>query len=526
MTNEKQAALHREYGLLGAIIVIQMLIMLWFGAQKVGYHVDEYWTYGLANHYGGKTMELQEGVPYQADEIFLDYLTVAPEHAFDYENVWNNQREDVHPPFYYVLIHTICSLMPGVFSKWVGIAVNMVCLLFADLLLYQLAKELFGRIDFSLVTTALFGCSLCTVNMVLFIRMYALLTIAFLALALLFCRYYPKKSLDLRFCLLLWGIAVCGTMTQYYFLIYLFFLCLFFGVHLLVDRRWRDTARYMGALGAAGAACILIFPDMVRQIFGGSNRGKQAFESLAAKGSYGGYLKEYYGIINEQLFCRAFPAVLVVLLALLLAAICRKGVGRIEAGKLSRSRWAMLAFGVGGYFFLVVKIAPYRTLRYIMPISGIFLLFVLYLILWSAQRAFGRKTARRLFLAAALAFGCVILFGYGEIGIAYTYQETDAYVQAASCHRDKGAVYVYNKKWKIPASSRELEQYQEYVFVKKAGLREFIAESKEQPLIVYLMKDMDNEELIQEIYQGNAWFTKHEKLYENTYANVYCFYGG
>ena len=178
MTNEKQAALHREYGLLGAIIVIQMLIMLWFGAQKVGYHVDEYWTYGLANHYGGKTMELQEGVPYQADEIFLDYLTVAPEHAFDYENVWNNQREDVHPPFYYVLIHTICSLMPGVFSKWVGIAVNMVCLLFADLLLYQLAKELSGRIDFSLVTTALFGCSLCTVNMVLFIRMYALLTLS------------------------------------------------------------------------------------------------------------------------------------------------------------------------------------------------------------------------------------------------------------------------------------------------------------------------------------------------------------
>ena len=61
----------------------------------------------------------------QMYDAFMDYFTVQRGHEFDYATVWKNQSEDVHPPLYYVFVHTISSFFPGSFSKWFGLAVNI-----------------------------------------------------------------------------------------------------------------------------------------------------------------------------------------------------------------------------------------------------------------------------------------------------------------------------------------------------------------------------------------------------------------
>ena len=46
------------------------------GSKKVGYHCDEVWTYGLANHIDGISPEFDIGISYEGLGPFEDFVTV------------------------------------------------------------------------------------------------------------------------------------------------------------------------------------------------------------------------------------------------------------------------------------------------------------------------------------------------------------------------------------------------------------------------------------------------------------------
>lgn len=52
------------------------------------------------------------------------------------------QTYDVHPPFYYLLLHTVCSLFPGRFSKWSGIGLNIVLFVLSWSVLAKLTRRI------------------------------------------------------------------------------------------------------------------------------------------------------------------------------------------------------------------------------------------------------------------------------------------------------------------------------------------------------------------------------------------------
>lgn len=100
------------------VYLLCFLIAVWAVETKDYYDVDEVFTYGLSNHQYVDTTEMRpiEGQMYEpAGNAWYDYMVVHPDGRFDYANVWKNQREDVHPIFYYVLVHTISSFFPNQF---------------------------------------------------------------------------------------------------------------------------------------------------------------------------------------------------------------------------------------------------------------------------------------------------------------------------------------------------------------------------------------------------------------------------
>jgi len=186
--------------LIGLIMIISAIGMLYFGAQKEGYHVDEMYSYGLANseylpfmHFGESGYDVKDWMKeYGAGESFRDlfrnlrndfrilkeydyqfyntpiywdyqvaqansadtrtttwvsgkeyqeYLAVSKSNTFNYASVYYNQRGDVHPPFYYILLHTVCSVFPETFSKWYGLGINFLFLLMTQGLLYHMIKR-------------------------------------------------------------------------------------------------------------------------------------------------------------------------------------------------------------------------------------------------------------------------------------------------------------------------------------------------------------------------------------------------
>lgn len=94
-----------------AMLIILSVIVI---SSKKNFHIDEIFSYGLANFVGtgdiskGLGMQPEEGKIYKpAGTAYLEYMAVQPEQQFNVSNVWYNQSQDTHPPLYYLLLHLL-----------------------------------------------------------------------------------------------------------------------------------------------------------------------------------------------------------------------------------------------------------------------------------------------------------------------------------------------------------------------------------------------------------------------------------
>ena len=104
--------------LMTIIMVLQFLVASYFCIQKQGFHYDEYYSYYSSNVTYGLVPTDREWK--DVAEIISEFQVREGE-GFRYGLVKTMQSYDVHPPLYYMILHTICSLFPGIFFKFFGI---------------------------------------------------------------------------------------------------------------------------------------------------------------------------------------------------------------------------------------------------------------------------------------------------------------------------------------------------------------------------------------------------------------------
>lgn len=105
------------------LLILQMAVLLYYGGRKAGFHEDELYTYYSSNKTAGLFVNDRQWT--SQEDIRNDFVVLEGE-RFRYNVVRQMQSWDVHPPFYYFCFHTICSLFPDLFSKWLGITVNLI----------------------------------------------------------------------------------------------------------------------------------------------------------------------------------------------------------------------------------------------------------------------------------------------------------------------------------------------------------------------------------------------------------------
>ena len=124
-------------------LVMAVLLVVAIGS-KININLDEIYSYGLANYTKGLNLTVMENVKYEpASSAYMEYVTATD--RFNYKNVWQNQANDVHPPLYYTIVHTICSLMPGTFSFWYAGVINIFFSLCTLFFVQRLAYILGGK---------------------------------------------------------------------------------------------------------------------------------------------------------------------------------------------------------------------------------------------------------------------------------------------------------------------------------------------------------------------------------------------
>ena len=390
---------------LTVLLLIQSAVMVYYGSQKQGMHEDEYYTYYSSNRTNGFFYPDRTWI--ETAEIKKEFM-VLPSERFQFDMVRQVQSWDVHPPLYYQIFHAVCSFSPGVFSKWQGILTNLTAFLIGQVLLYSLAI-LMGRAlpmktaDMpaltGLLAAAAWGFSPAAVSMVMFIRMYAWLTM--FVLTSIYCHLLflnAKKrgvcpdgksarpeSLFTHVFLILTTIA--GFLTHYYFAVYLFFAGIVTVAVLWHRRNFRSMWTYIIGQGAALCLDVLFYPAAVSHILHGY-RGKEAQTAFFQADNLLLRWKYFAGLIRKMVLGNAgnriIMAVMILTGAVLSAALIFR---RKEAAAENVICPVFLLAVSAGYFAVVSKTALMlgdSSVRYLLPVCPLVILIVIYIFAASA----------------------------------------------------------------------------------------------------------------------------------------------
>ena len=558
---------NRKYLIAFLIIwVVQMAAAFYFCTQKQGFHEDEYYTYYSTARTNGFYVEDGQ---WMDRETYLNEFVVLPDQRFQYGLVKLVQSWDVHPPMYYWVFHTVASLVPNVFSKWIGLSVN---LFFhgINIILLTYLSYLVGRQDkkLALIVALFYGITPAALSGVVFIRMYEMLTMMVLLCAILHVRAAEadEKKLSVRKYLVPMAVVTyVGFLTQYYYFIFLFYLAIAFGVWLLWrDRNLRNCIRYGTAQGASLILAYLTYPSCLGQMFRGQ-RGAQATENFF---NLSNTLERFWffgDLMNRYAFGHLFFAGLLV--ALLLAVTIRRG-GRCVAANGTRqsrqARWIrngacpgvgfrMLTFAAIGYFLTVSKTALLlgaTSNRYQLPIYGIavLLLFIGIRTLWRRAISVSAMPKQKKFDGRAVLVFAVRHRKHTEYavmalcfmmaaaslhfdGVLFLYPEDQEQVAfARKCaEEDIPVIYLYQKgeEWCIWDVANELFAYPEVYFVMAKGEEKIIDEriQNADELIVYLSNAADDSEQTMRVAASNLQgIDAVDRIFYEKYCSVHYFF--
>ena len=384
------------------LLCLQIIVLFYYGSRKAGYHEDELYSYYSSNKTAGLFVNDRE---WTTGESFHNELVVLPGEQFRYGVVKQMQSWDVHPPFYYYLLHTVCSLTPGVFSKWQGISVNLLGFVISFILLAYAAyltavypmsiqpelsdsqKQPYRKRGYVLAGTVcgMWGFGAAVISGVMFIRMYQWLTVFVLLCLCLHLRALVRKKESWSFYLLLALTVFLGFLTQYYYIIFHFFLGAGFCLYLLKEKKWKRLVAYVGTCAAAFGAALVYYPSALSHIFRGY-RGTEAVGEFANASNTLERLQFFVGLFDKYMMGGSLA--LWLLLICLIAMTNRFLQKRAKRSGREQKRERILTRPVGfllltaaGYFFTVAKTALLlgeTSNRYELPIYGVLVLLLVY----------------------------------------------------------------------------------------------------------------------------------------------------
>lgn len=334
---------------------------------------------------------LQGSYAWLSDEELFEQIAVTPGTGFQYGQVLVNQAMDVHPPFYYLFVHTVFSFCPGTCTKWHLFSVNIIFLLATLILVFYVTDRYFNNRWMAFLSVVLLGFSQGFLSCAVYFRMYAMLTFfvvaAFAAQLRLMDTGFDMKGKN-RWVLVI--TTVLGFYTHYYFILFLVGVALLNVLSFIRKRQFSNLAEYLKIMVLSGIISFLIWPFSLYHIFFGY-RGREAVTKLAADG----FIKnagEYLNVLAKA-FCGGSKWVLalgILVLVFLTIAVFLKKRRRDDHEERFR-RWAFAIIPSLFYGLLMVQITPVCEDRYLMCIFP----FIAMIFAWSITTLSGLLREKR-----------------------------------------------------------------------------------------------------------------------------------
>ena len=372
--------LKRPTALLAVIILFQVLTVVNLIDQKKGFHVDEIYSLTQANGTQGVAWPRSDVNWYNTwndSEYYWNTITVQPEERFNYKYVYDVMIQNVHPPLYNLLLHTVYSFNPNKLNNWYGAWINIFWFVLANISLYLSSRLILKSKYLALLPSIIWGFSAGLLTSMTFFRPYVMLTFFFTALTYLSLLLISgKRKADRRFCITFAAVLVLGFFTQLYFIIYFTLIAIGLLVWLLYKKEHKQLLNCTIATACGAGIYFAIWPYAISQMFS-SSRGEQTMESLLAKESFNNNISVYYGFLDIKLFggTLAVFAIIAAELVIIHLVLWAKRKGGLKiVFETDKYIVIFLLFIVVGYLFFIIQAAPELGERYIFAIYPVCIL--------------------------------------------------------------------------------------------------------------------------------------------------------
>lgn len=370
----------KEIILVVSIIMIQTIIFVIAGVNKSYIHMDEAYSLGLASY---NKIEIQDNDDFynvwHNKDYYEDYLTVNEDEKFDFSQVYENQKNDVHPPLYYLLLRIAMGFSIGTYSKWPGIIVNIIIYAGITIFMYLIIKKILdGKSRYkekSAILALASSLTLAGLTNAIYIRMYTLSTLNITITTYLHLKLLDKKEKNNMLLIAIAISALVGSLTHYYYLFYLACMFIMFVIKYIKEKEFKMLAKYVLAISIAGIMSLIIFPYSINHMFFGY-RGQGTIENLTNISKFFVNIARYLLITNVY----GFNNLLFILIITSIGIIIYKKIKNKKVFSIKNSSIKYIALPTLIYFILVAISSPFIELRYIMPICGMMFVIVIYYI--------------------------------------------------------------------------------------------------------------------------------------------------
>ncbi len=370
----------KEILIISIFLMIQTVIYIICGINKSYIHMDEAYSLGLASY---DKVEIQDNEDFydtwHTKEYYEDYLSVQEDEKGSYSQVYENQKNDVHPPLYYLLLRVGMGVTGEHFSKWSGIVINIVIYVFITIFMYLiLQKILAGQNkvkEKSIVLAFLSSITMASLTNAIYIRMYALSALNILITTFLHIKLFEEKqSFKLLFAI---GItALIGSLTHYYYLFYLVVLYLILAIKYIKEKEYKLLVKYTLTMAIAGILSLLIFPYSIQHMFFGY-RGQGVISNLTDIPKFLTSVGAYLAKVNRFGFNNLLFVILMAIIGILIYNKRHKNHS-INNKKENRGILKLIYLPTIFYFVIVAIASPWIELRYVAPICSLIFVLVIY----------------------------------------------------------------------------------------------------------------------------------------------------
>ncbi len=270
----------KEVLILVVLLIIQVIIHVGAGINKSYLHMDEAYSFGLASY---DKIEIESNEDFENNwhtkEYYEDYLSVQDDEIGNYSHVYENQKNDVHPPLYYLFLRISMGINKGHFSKWTGIVPNIIIYVFITIFIYLITKKLLKDEKNSGIKSAIVAfmssITLASLSNVTYIRMYALLALEVTITAYLHIKLLESEKVNPKLLIAIGVCSLAGLLTHYYYIFYLAFVYLMFAIKYIKEKNIKKLIYYTLTMLIAGIAFLVIFPYSIQHIFFRLQRAKR-----------------------------------------------------------------------------------------------------------------------------------------------------------------------------------------------------------------------------------------------------------